>query len=83
MWEAFAGMALGGCLSGPCNGAGASTSGRKGIQGGVRVVGGGGQRAEHMKLGRKKNEKSHLFEHAQKHNMLVVLCMRRWFAGVA
>ena len=39
-----------------------------------------GRRAEHMKLGGKK---SHLFEHAQKSEMLVMLCVRRRFAGVA
>jgi len=40
-------------LSGPCSGAGTS-SGRKGVQGGMRVVRGRGQ---HMKLGGKKGKK--------------------------
>jgi len=56
MGEVFAGMASGGCLLGPCNGMGVSTSGHKGAQGGARVVGGGGQVAEHMKLGGKKEK---------------------------
>ena len=57
MGEAFAGMALGGCLSGPCDGVGVSTSGHKGVQGGAQVVGGGGQGAEHTKSGEKKEKK--------------------------
>ena len=57
MGEAFAGMASGGCSSGPCDGAGVSTSGGKGAQGGARVVGGGGQGVEHTKSGEKKEEK--------------------------
>ena len=57
MGEAFAGMALGRCLLGPCNSMGVSTSGHKGMQGGAQVVGGGGQGAEHMKSGEKKEKK--------------------------
>ena len=48
------GMASGGYSSGPCDGAGVSTSGRKGVQGGTWVVGGRGWRAEHTKSGEKK-----------------------------
>jgi len=55
--EAFTGMASGGCLSGPCDGMGVSTSGHKGTQGGAQVVGGGGQVAEHTKSGGKKEKK--------------------------
>ena len=57
MGEVFAGMASGGCLSGPCDGMGALTSGCKGAQGGVWVVRGRGQRAEHTKSGGKKMKK--------------------------
>jgi len=80
------GMALGGCLLGPCDGVGVSTSGHKGVQGGARVVGGRGQGAEHTKSGEKREKKE--FEYAQKCDLLVVLCvcsrrMGRRFAGVA
>ena len=51
------GMASGGCLLGPCNGVGVSASGHKGAEQGAWVVGGGGQGAEHMKLGGKKEKK--------------------------
>ena len=48
------GMASGRYLLGPCDGMGVSASGHKGTPQGVLVVGGGGQGAEHMKLGKKK-----------------------------
>ena len=57
------GMASGGYSSGPCDGAGVSTSGCKGTQGGMRVVGGGGWRAEHTKSGEKKMKVTYLNTH--------------------
>jgi len=54
--------------------AGPLTSGRKGAQGGARVVEGGG--AEHTKSAGKKEKKSQLLKHAQKPNLLVALCVR-------
>jgi len=65
---------------------GVSASGHKGVQQGARVVGGGGQGVEHTKSGEKRKKK--ILEHAQKHDLLVMLCMcsrhmGRQFAGVA
>jgi len=51
------GMASGRCLLGPCNGAGVSASGYKGVQQGAWVVRGGGQGAKHMKSGEKTEKK--------------------------
>ena len=58
------GIASGGCLLGPCDGTGVSTSGHKGAQGGAQVVGGGGQVAEHTKSGEKK-EKIYIRTHTK------------------
>jgi len=73
-------MASGGYSSGPCNGVGVLTSGCKGAQGGMRVVRGGGWRAEHTKSGEKKMKVTYL--NTQKRNLLIVLCMGRRFVGV-
>jgi len=73
-------MASGGCSSGPCDGMGVSTSGRKGAQGGTWVVRGGGWRAEHTKSGEKKMKVT--YSNTQKRNLLVVLCVGRRFVGV-
>jgi len=54
-----------------CDSMGASNSGHKGVQGGVWVVGGREQSTQTW--GKKKEKQSHLFEPAQKHNLLVML----------